>query len=166
MIFKRIKNFPGYYAGSDGNIYSDKRGTMHQLATTIQTTGKYYITNVIHKNKKKTSSRVHRLICETFHGKCPSKKHCASHLDGNWKNNKPENLTWETYSQNLARKKDHGTDDIGFKNSRALITQNQLRRIRILLRKKKLTHQQIAYKFKVSRVFITKIANGHRYKGQ
>lgn len=160
---------PGYFAGEDGNIYSNLlwRGSnsLRKLNPAIQTTGKYYFVNIKTGNKFK-SQRVHRLVCITFKGYPPiDGTYTVSHQDGNWKNNRPENLKWETYSTNMHRKKDHGTDDIGIKNTRAKIDLNTLKKIRKLLSEGK-THKSIGDKFGLNRVFITKIANGHRYKGQ
>ncbi len=172
MEIRPIPGALGYYAGSDGNIYSDwvKNGKtrnselLHTLKPGIQTTGKYYFVNIKFGNKRCTS-RVHRLICIAFHGNPPTEKHTASHLDGNWRNNKPENLRWETMTENHRRKKDHNTDDVGYKNSRAKVNKEQLEEIRKYLAQG-LTHQSIADKFNVNRVFITKINTGYRYKGQ
>lgn len=168
--FKTIPNHPGYFAGDDGEIYSSLRkgkprnfNSLRKLKSNIQSSGRYYIVAIKTGNKFKTQ-RVHRLICSSFHG-IPTAKQAVSHLDGNWKNNKPENLKWESYSENNNRKKEHGTDDIGIKNSRAKIDLITLKEIRKLLNEGK-THQLIGDKFGLNRVFITKIANGHRYKGQ
>ena len=169
MILKPIPNAPGYYAGEDGNIYGNlpigksKIGKLRQLKPGIQSTGKYYVVSVKKDGIRKTH-RVHRLICETFHGTPSDTKLTVSHLDGNWKNNIPSNLKWESYSDNLNHKKEHGTDDNGYKNSRAKINKEQLLLIRKLLSEKELTHKQIGNIFNVSRVFITKIANRYRYK--
>jgi hypothetical protein len=164
VTFKLIPKSQNYYAGSDGHIYSNFGKGYKKLSPGLQSTGKYYFVSVVINNIRKTH-RVHRLICLAFHGKPKSNKMTTSHLNGNWKDNRPENLAWESYSKNLSRKKDHGTDDIGVNNSRAKISIEQLRQIRLLL-SQGLTHQKIADKFGVNRVFITKIATGYRYKNQ
>lgn len=65
--------------------------------------------------------------------------------------------------KNHARKKEHGTTDIGYQNSRALINAEQLARIREML-ESGMKHHDIALQFNVSRVFITKINTGYRYR--
>lgn len=166
--FKPIPNHPGYFAGDDGHIYSTLpwRGKeeLRRLKPNIQTSGKYFIVSIKTGNKFK-SQRVHRLVCSTFHGAAPADNYTVSHLDGNWRNNRPDNLKWETYSENLQHKKIHGTDDTGIKNSRAKIDLETLKEIRKLL-SQGLTHTFIGNKLGLSRVFITKIANGNSYKGQ
>lgn len=163
MIFKQIRDSI-YYAGSDGEIYSTFRGGFKKLSKGIQSTGRYYTVNIKLDTIYKTY-RVHRLICETFNGIPETLKHQCSHLDGNWKHNIPENLIWELAKTNLDRKKEHGTDDKGYKNSRAKITEQQLIEIRQMLNNK-VPHHIIGEKFGVNRVFITKINTGYRYKNQ
>lgn len=174
MELRPIPNHLGYFAGDDGFIYSNcSRGNqkinsnkLRKLKQNIQSTGKYYIVSVKNNDGKRYTQRVHKLVCITYHGYPLNEKYTVSHINGDWKNNKPINLKWETYSENHQRKKEHGTDDIGIKNSRAKIDLNTLKEIRRLLTEKKLTHKEIGERFNLSRLFITKIANGHRYKGQ
>ena len=172
VVLKKIPGYEGYLAGSDGRIYSlykygPSRGfrkVPRPLKGGIGSTKKYFILAVrgsITRNKYTTKS-VHRLICIAFHGK-PKVGHTASHLDGDGFNNRPENLIWESLSDNNKRKLAHGTDDNGFRNSRSVITEKELERIRSLVKLNLLTHKQIGMLFNVSRVFITKIVRGHRY---
>ena len=45
--------------------------------------------------------KIHRLVCEAFHGPAPSKRSVVLHLDENALNNNPENLRWGTQKENL-----------------------------------------------------------------
>jgi hypothetical protein len=45
--------------------------------------------------------KVHRLVCEAFHGPPPFPKAVVIHLDENALNNRPENLKWGTQKENL-----------------------------------------------------------------
>lgn len=45
--------------------------------------------------------KVHRLICEAFHGPAPSGKTVCMHIDENAANNRPANLAWGTQKENL-----------------------------------------------------------------
>lgn len=163
IIYKEIPNCDlRYFAGDDGNIYKDGK----KMKKSIQSSGRYYIIGLKFDGIYKTM-RVHRLICMAFHGFPINNKLTVSHKDGNWRNNKPENLEWLTLKDNHAMKKLHGTDDTGIKNSRASIKDIKiLRKIRKLLDSKKYTHQKIGEMFNLNRISITKIANGYRYKGQ
>lgn len=45
--------------------------------------------------------KVHRLVCEAFHGLAPFYRAVVIHLDENALNNRPENLRWGTQKENL-----------------------------------------------------------------
>jgi hypothetical protein len=45
--------------------------------------------------------KVHRLVCEAFHGPPPFPKAVVIHLDEDATNNRPENLKWGTQKENL-----------------------------------------------------------------
>ena len=45
--------------------------------------------------------RVHRVVCEAFHGPAPFEGAVVMHLDEDSTNNRPENLCWGTQKQNL-----------------------------------------------------------------
>lgn len=173
MILKAIPNHDKYFAGEDGHIYSlQPRGIgkiakgLRRLKENIQYSGKYFVVSIKENSGLIKTKRVHRLVCAAFNGLPSNEQHDCSHLDGNWKNNKPNNLVWESRSQNHNRKKEHGTDDLGVRNSRAKIDIKTLRKIRKLLAEKEMSHQKIGNILGLRRVFITKIANGYRYKGQ
>ncbi len=46
--------------------------------------------------------RVHRAVCEAFHGPAPFEGAVVMHLDENSLNNRPENLKWGTQKENLS----------------------------------------------------------------
>jgi hypothetical protein len=52
-------------------------------------------------NKKFGNMKIHRLVCEAFHGPPPFPKAVVIHLDENAHNNKPENLKWGTQKENM-----------------------------------------------------------------
>jgi len=52
-------------------------------------------------NKFYGNLKVHRLVCEAFHGPSPSEKAVVIHLDEDATNNKAENLKWGTQKENL-----------------------------------------------------------------
>lgn len=45
--------------------------------------------------------KVHRVVCEAWHGPPPQQNSIVLHLDENALNNKPENLKWGTQKENL-----------------------------------------------------------------
>lgn len=44
--------------------------------------------------------KIHRLVCEAFHGPAPSHKHIVLHLNEDASDNRPENLKWGTRKEN------------------------------------------------------------------
>lgn len=53
------------------------------------------------QSRKFGNVKVHRAVCEAFHGPPPSKKSVVIHIDENSLNNLPENLRWGTQKENL-----------------------------------------------------------------
>lgn len=165
-----MNKYLGYFAGTDGNIYSywttgvnssiDYNKSPRILKGGLSGPGYLHVA-VKTIEGKFISKDIHRLVCETFNG---ISNLTVSHKDGNKLNNKLSNLKYETHKENIRRKLLHGTDDRGYKNSRAKINKKQLKEIRRLLNLRELTHEQIAKKFNVNRTFITKINCGIRYK--
>lgn len=58
---------------------------------------KYYGLN----NKRYGNIKVHRAVCEAFHGSPPFPKSVVIHIDEDALNNRPENLKWGTQKENL-----------------------------------------------------------------
>jgi len=61
----------------------------------------------IRKNGLYHTKKVHRLVCEAYHGLPPSGKSNALHNDGNNTNNHPENLRWGDFRENAFDAMDH-----------------------------------------------------------
>lgn len=52
-------------------------------------------------NRKFGNMKIHRLVCEAFHGEPPFPKAVVIHLDEDGTNNRAENLRWGTQKENL-----------------------------------------------------------------
>lgn len=52
-------------------------------------------------NKKYGNIKIHRMVCEAFHGPAPFERAVVIHIDENAINNRPENLRWGTQKENL-----------------------------------------------------------------
>lgn len=52
-------------------------------------------------SRKLGTMKIHRLVCEAFHGPAPFDRSVVIHIDENALNNKPENLRWGTQKENL-----------------------------------------------------------------
>lgn len=170
MIEYRPTKYPGYFAGTDGFVWSQHHGNkgiqpdrpMRQLKAHPSTKSKY-LNVVLTVDKRHINVRVHRAVCEAFHGPPPTDEHQASHRDDNHLNNHPDNLLWETPLENMRRRIENGIDDCGHRNSRAKLSEEQITQLREILRIRALTDEQVGEMFGVSRLFITKVNNGHRY---
>ena len=112
-----------YMAGSDGNIYSRTKYKgfgkkeyveWYPLKGSLNKKG-YTIVSLCHENKKITKT-VHRLICMAFHGMPIENTMQTRHLDGNPKNNTPNNLQWGTQYENWEDRKAHGRGNNGEKH--------------------------------------------------
>ena len=82
-----LKDFSGYYAGCDGNIYSMEGGKIKKLKPYLNRCG-YYIITI--KGKTKI---LHRLIAKTF---LPNPKNLpeVNHINGARTDNNVKNLEW------------------------------------------------------------------------
>lgn len=166
---QKLTQWPGYAFGDDGTVWSwqrmGKRGideTRPPRQRKIHLRSKYLFVS-LRRDGQNYQIDVHVLICEAFHGPRPVGDYEASHINGVKTDNRAENLIWETKSANRARRLDHDGGDHGWRNSRALLNKEQVAEVRRLLNETNLTHKEIGEKFGVSRLFITKIENGHRY---
>lgn len=56
---------------------------------------------IIRVNKLGRRFKVHRLVCEAFHGPQPSPEHIVLHLDEDPSNNRSDNLRWGTREENM-----------------------------------------------------------------
>jgi len=179
----QIKSIPeceGYFADNFGDIYTSKvmwkNGLMwfnegkpvKKLKKRIHAQGGYYRVRLC-INGKGSSEQVHTLILKTFVGERPSKMQCC-HYDGNPRNNRLDNLRWDTVSSNALDRVRHGTNannilDLkrkGEKHPRSKLTENQV----VFIKKNKgiLTQVNLAHRFNVSRWCIRQIHYGHNWK--
>lgn len=157
-----LAGWPDHRAGSDGRIYSSvmsKGREFRPLKPGLGSTGYEHV--VMCRGGEHTPRLVHLLVAEAFHGSRPEGFE-ASHKNGNQRDNQPSNLTWETHSENLRRRAEHGTDDKGLKNSRACVDKVSLMKIRKRVRDGG-TNKGIAKEFGVSSATISRIRSGKRF---
>lgn len=166
---KRIPNFPNYLADTDGNIYTllTKSGRPRMLKQVKHHTGYFVVT--LTKDKKQALKSVHRLILETFTGKCPPWMQ-ACHNDGNKCNNAVSNLRWDTAINNQKDREKHGTKSEGEKNDRSKLNYLQVRIIKSL--KGDIPIKELGNIFGISFSVVSKIqlnqlwrcANSHKFR--
>ena len=107
-IWKDIKGYEGLYQiSSFGNVKSLDRYIINKNGDKQYFPGKYltqgigdsYLKVTLSKNNKQRTFRVHILVARTFIPN-PENKPEVNHIDGNKKNNKVNNLEWNTRSEN------------------------------------------------------------------
>lgn len=76
------------------------------------------------------SKKVHRLICEAFHGPPPSILHQVAHKDGDRVNNRSDNLRWALPVENSADDLANGVRPMGETHPCAKLTDADVRLIR------------------------------------
>lgn len=73
-------------------------------------TGNGYLRCRVSVDGKNIDVRIHRLVCEAFHGLPTPEAPDVRHLNGIKTDNRAENLCWGTKSENMLDKQRHGTD--------------------------------------------------------
>jgi len=125
----------------------------------------------LRKNGKRKYFLVHRLVLEAFVGPCPKGME-GCHNDGNPRNNKLENLRWDTPKNNIKDSILSGTHwfsnnkghNRGSKHGMSKLNELQVRIIKYLLKTKILTQKEIGKIFNVSNITICDIKTGKLWK--
>ena len=161
-MIKEIPNFKNYFADENGNIFSNKpinqygKISSEYKLLSFRKRRNYLAVNLC-KESKVYSYSVHRLILETFIGKCPKGME-ACHNDGNPTNNKLTNLRWDTAINNQKDRIKHNTSNRGIYNNTTKLNELQVR----IIRKYPKHYRYIKFLsniFNVSEVTILKIRN-------
>lgn len=158
-----VKDFDGYFLNMKGEIFStihrnDQNKAIKKLKPYVNKQG--YSCIHLYKESKRHRFGIHYLMCRAFHGDRP-KGMVVSHLNHNPKDNRPENLCWETQKENIHRKFENGTI-LGSKNPSAKFSDDQIKDIR-LERSKGVLIQDIAKKYCCHRRTIGQICLNRRY---
>jgi len=140
-------SYPGYFADVDGNVFSSNRKwadkKLRRLKPVLDRGGYLMCYPCVGGTRK--GIRVHSLVLDAWVGPKPNKimlQNCsrveARHLDGNRKNNKPNNLCWGTHAENMRDRDVHGIwrPNRGEKNGQAKLCLQQVRQIRAEYRKR------------------------------
>lgn len=112
-IWKDVPSYPGVKASSFGRILLPEstarmpHGGMraykpkpnYGVLTKATKKAKHQYMGIY--NRKFGNIKVHRAVCETFHGNAPIGKNVVIHIDEDATNNRPENLKWGTQKENM-----------------------------------------------------------------
>ncbi|WP_422928621.1 HNH endonuclease [Singulisphaera sp. PoT] len=128
------------------------------LHEVLPNTSGRYSTVGLRKGGKTFTRYVHHLVLEAFRGPCPLGME-ACHGDGDSKNNRLDNLRWDTSKANKADMAEHGTLLKGEQVRQARLTEEDVR-LAFELRSRGWKHRQIADRLGVSRPAISLVLEG------
>ncbi len=165
-----IPNFPGYVAGSDGSIWSNRtRGAAARYSLLSDQWRKLAFARVcgywqvtLCGNGRRVCRHVHPLILRAFVGP-PAPGHECRHLDGSRTNNRLDNLAWGTRLENNQDKIAHGRSRPGSQNLKAKVNEDQVRELR-RLSSEGWTPTALAAKFGISVCTACKIKNRRMWR--
>lgn len=157
-IWKSIQN--DYRVSNLGNLESFKYGKWKPIKKTKLKTGYLYV-GLCFNNKVK-NKYVHRLVAFAFLPN-PLNKLTVNHINGIKDDNRVENLEWATQSENNKHSYYSGikkpTNQLGFKNGNARLTDEQVKEIRSLWIEGNITKTKLGIIYNVTNAHICRIIN-------
>lgn len=170
--FLPIKGFEGMYeVSSYGKVISiarvscvenKKRQTTKSRLLSTSSNGNGYMKVNLYKDGKEYIKYLHRLVLETFVGKCPDGYEACHNKPLRWFNHL-SNLRWDTKINNHADKVIHGTLANGEKARAAKLTETKVTEIRNLIAKG-IGQKQIAEMFSIKQPTVSDIVNRRTWK--
>jgi len=164
--WKDIPDYEGYYQVSNlGRVKSLARWVMRKgvaktktriLKAGLDKSDRPVVVLCI--DKERMTIRVCRLVLLSFVGPCPDGME-ARHKDGNPKNNRLNNLCWDTPKNNQGDRFIHGTDTRGEGNGRSVLTWGLVKQIRERYLDGNVSQKQLSVEYGVSHSVINKIVN-------
>lgn len=142
--WKDVKGYEGYYRiSSHGRIKSTNRLVLinsktkapfmrrlrSKLLSLTDSGGSLIVW--LHKEGKSSLFSVHKLVLTAFIGQKPLNTE-GCHWDGDYTNNRLENLRWDTHKNNHQDRIRHKTNNQGESNGSAVLTESKVRKIRKL----------------------------------
>ena len=95
----RVQLIPVPYVMTNGAVRVPKTKPRYGSETKASKTARHTYYGL--QSRRYGNLKVHRLVCEAFHGPPPHKNSVVIHIDENALNNRPENLRWGTQKENL-----------------------------------------------------------------
>ena len=164
-VWKPIKDFPLYEVSNLGRVKSHAMGWTKILKSGLRGSGSGYPFVNLYKNSAGYMKSIHVLVLEAFVGPRPL-GYEANHKDGDKENNNLSNLEWLTSSDNTKHswKRELQPSPIreGYRSNSAQLSDESVVLIRKMLQQG-MRHREIAEKFNVSRVTVTRIKLGQTY---
>lgn len=165
-----IRKFPcapdRYLVSEDGSVFGVVGNSCKPLAeprklrTNQDQKGYHYIgLRGLGNSKKQKRIAVHQIVCITFHGPRPSKRHEVGHTDGDNQNNSARNLRWVTRKENAADRTRHSRTVWGEASNTARLNLDAVEAVKFL-RASGWPASKLAKCFRVSAQSIYKVLKG------
>lgn len=165
-VWKSVKGFSKYEVSEDGyvrlKVKTRTRMEGHVLKGHLNQGYRLY--KMVNDYDEKVVISAHRLVALAFIGDPPSDVHQVAHGDGNRLNNHYKNLRWATAQENTNDKFKHGTVLSGSENPRALLTEEQVRKIRKEYKGKYGDIQRLANKYGLSHSAMYSVCHGLNWR--
>lgn len=142
MKWRVIPSYPSYEASSTGLIRRRSTGRVRKLS--LHNSG--YLQVALWENGEEFNRYVQRLVCEAFHGRAPRPKMHASHRNGDKIDNRQSNLRWLTKKQNEHEKRRHGRTNTGSRNGMSVLTEKDVRAIKVAFKSLPLSSGGVRFK--------------------
>lgn len=160
--FGRVKHLESFQKNNANlNILNRRLERILKLVLVARKDGKPYFYLTLTKKGKQKMFSVHRLVAIVFIPN-PQNKKQVNHIDGNKLNNYVKNLEWATHDENAYHAGVTGLMPRGDSHIRSKLRSKDILEIRKL--RGKITHEQIAKKFNVTRSCITSVMRGVTWK--
>jgi len=157
----------GYFAGSDGTIWSSMPGrggrykALHALRLHRDKDGYLNVTLSVGPRGRRRY-RVQRLVAVAFLGLCPDGM-VTRHRNGNQLDNSAENLIYGTQPENIADRGTHGTTARGSRQHLAKLTDEHVQQIRNRIQAGE-SQTALAMEFGVSECSVSDIKKGRTWR--
>lgn len=132
--WKPVVGYEGLYSVSNqGRVRRDAGGSGARIGRILRPSNvgsDGHLGVNLHRNRKATGFKVHRLVLVAFVGPCPEGMECCHGDDGNPRNNALANLRWDTHAANLMDRVRHGTSNRGERHWMKKLTAQDIQDIR------------------------------------
>lgn len=160
--FRQVSIATGYQITNVGTLWSDRSGRLKQLNPSTSPKGYFRVTFPSADGRKRTAF-IHSLVLTAFVGPRPTGMVCC-HWNGDKKDNRVENLRWDTVKANAedGKRLDEHACVEGVNNPRAILSESDVSEI-----KKRISDGmpsvEIAEKFGATVLMISKIKCGRSW---
>lgn len=166
IVHRDIPGFPGYAVGTDGSVWSRRTygssgridETWHQIRPQP---AHGYLGVILRRAGKSCPRRVHRIVMEAFVGPRPVGMECC-HGNGNRRDNRWDNLRWDTSVANHADTIRHGRSTRGARASCVKLVESQIPEIRAMAGRG-ISQRRIGSMLGVSQSAISLIVSGKNW---